>query len=294
MQQQPPRFRRTPPSGAAERGGQTSGPAMYARLVATVTARRAAMNLTPTPEPTHDPTCPICCDRGWIVYDRKVDDPLFGRAELCPAPKCETVRTMIQQRVDRTFAKSPILDEYQQLTRKSFAERVGGDLRGKEDAIDAMEAFAAGGTDGVVFSGDYGRGKTGLAALCLIERAAVGDLVTAIDYRDFVGRVQETYGVSGGPSRNELIDAIAAVDVLLIDELGSLRQAVSGATETPNKTEILEQLIRYRHARRLRTIITTNLDADQFNRYFGEYIYQRVVQRSVWVHVGGLSLRFES
>ncbi len=142
---------------------------------------------------------------------------------------------------------------------------------------------------GLVLWGDFGTGKTGLAALALFARAIRGERCAAIDWRDFAGAVQDTYSADSGPSRRDLVQRVGAISHLLIDELRS-----DGATETPDRTGILDELLRYRHARELPLIVTTNLAPKALMETFRQYAAERLGESCDFVQVTGASLRFAS
>lgn len=260
------------------------------------TADRTANEPASVP-PGPAPSCPICCGLGWITFDVAVEDERFGRAFPCRCQKAALIERKLKKMIGHEY-----LDRYAGYTFDTFRQRCKGDVTGKEDALLAAQQFASGISvqmdgitlPGLVFAGDFGTGKTGLAALSLFGRAAIGQSCVCIDWLDFAKRVQEGY--TKGDS-SELIDMAAMVDVLLIDECGRFRRDASGhpnvIPETPNKTEIFEQVIRQRYAARRATIITTNLAPSQFELFLGQYVMERVSDLCHWITVGGQGMRFQ-
>lgn len=279
--------------------GRRGGPPR--RLTADLVERsRAVEPLKPEPSAATDApgaTCPICAGLGWITFDVPYTDERFGKAFPCRCQKAALFERKLKRMIGHEY-----LDRYAGYTFDTFHQRCQGNVAGKEDALLAAQQFASGASvqldgitlPGLVFTGDFGTGKTGLAALCLYGRAALGESVICIDWLDFAKRVQDGY-TKGDAS--ELIDMAATVDVLLIDECGRFRRDASGRPtvipETADKTGIFEQVIRQRYAMRRATIITTNLDPSQFELFLGQYVMERVSDLCHWITVGGAGMRFQ-
>lgn len=111
----------------------------------------------------------------------------------------------------------------------------------------------------IVFIGETGVGKTGLA---------VGLLIKAIEngYRGLFVRAQdlfdEMYASLADRSTRKLIDRLSKIDLLVIDEMGYLNLR-------PEQTNTFFKLMEERYNRRS-TIITTNLDYDAWYDFLGK------------------------
>src|SRR5205823_5425637 len=101
--------------------------------------------------------------------------------------------------------------------------------------------------ENIVFIGPTGVGKTGLASALLLKALQNG-------YRGLFLRAQdlfdEMYASLADRSSRKLVDRLARVDVLLIDEMGYLNLR-------PEQTNIFFKLMEERYRRRA-TLITTN------------------------------------
>jgi DNA replication protein DnaC len=112
--------------------------------------------------------------------------------------------------------------------------------------------------ENIVFVGETGRGKTGLATgllLKALESGYRGIFVKAQDLFD------EMYASLADRSSRKLIDRLMSVDVLLIDEMGYLNLR-------PEQSNLFFKLMEERYSRRS-TIITTNLDYDDWYSFLG-------------------------
>jgi len=139
--------------------------------------------------------------------------------------------------------------------------------------------------ENLVFVGSTGTGKTGLASAILLkalENGYRGLFVKAQDLFD------EMYASLADRSSRKLINRLARVDVLLIDEMGYLNLR-------PEQTNIFFKLMEERYRRRP-TIITTNLDYTEWANFLGnkslvEALLSRLRHQCHTVRIDGPSLR---
>lgn len=137
----------------------------------------------------------------------------------------------------------------------------------------------------VVFIGDTGTGKTGLAT-GLLHRALVngyrGRFVRAQDLFD------DMYASLADRSTRRLLDQLRSYDVLLIDEFGYLNLR-------PEQSNIFFKLMEERYGKKP-TILTTNLDYDDWYGFLGQKpmvmaLLDRLRHKCVTVRISGPSLR---
>lgn len=137
----------------------------------------------------------------------------------------------------------------------------------------------------IVFIGETGVGKTGLAIgilLKALENGHRGVFVKAQDLFD------EMYASLADRSSRALLQKLARVDVLLIDEMGYLNLR-------PEQSNIFFKLMDERYGRRP-TIITTNLDYDDWYGFLGKKemvcaLLDRLRHRCQTIKIEGPSLR---
>jgi DNA replication protein DnaC len=139
--------------------------------------------------------------------------------------------------------------------------------------------------ENLVFIGPTGVGKTGLASGLLLKALQNG-------YRGLFVRAQDLfddmYASLADRSSRKLIDRLARVDVLVIDEMGYLNLR-------PEQTNIFFKLMEERYRQRP-TIITTNLDYSEWTNFLGnkplvDALLNRLRHHCHTVKIDGPSLR---
>ncbi|HEY6724913.1 MAG TPA: IS21-like element helper ATPase IstB [Polyangiaceae bacterium] len=139
--------------------------------------------------------------------------------------------------------------------------------------------------ENIVLVGPTGVGKTGIASGLLLKALQSG-------YRGLFVRAQdlfdEMYASLADRSSRKLIDRLARVEVLVIDELGYLNLK-------PEQTNIFFKLMEERY-RRKATVITTNLEYDEWQNFLGnkalvDALLSRLRHQCHTVRIEGPSLR---
>ena len=139
--------------------------------------------------------------------------------------------------------------------------------------------------ENIVFIGPTGVGKTGLAIGLLLKALQNG-------YRGLFLRAQDLfddmYASLADRSTRKLLNSLARLDVLVVDEMGYLNLR-------PEQTNIFFKLMEERYSRRP-TIITTNLDYSEWANFLGnktlvDALLDRLRHRCHTVRIDGPSLR---
>ena len=139
--------------------------------------------------------------------------------------------------------------------------------------------------ENIVFMGPTGVGKTGLASgilLKALENGYRGRFIRAQDLFD------DMYASLADRSTRKLINFLARLDILVIDEMGYLNLK-------PEQSNIFFKLMEERY-RQHSTIITTNLDYEEWPQFLGNplmvgALLGRLRQFCNTIRIDGPSLR---
>jgi len=139
--------------------------------------------------------------------------------------------------------------------------------------------------ENLVFIGPTGVGKTGLATgilLKALQNGYRGQFLLAQELFD------EMYASLADRSSRKLVNRLARLDLLVIDEMGYLNLR-------PEQSNIFFKLMEERYNRRA-TIITTNLDYEEWHQFLGnqpmvEALLSRLRHHCHTIRIDGPSLR---
>lgn len=242
-------------------------------------------------------SCMLCEDTGYRTWKQPENYPM-SEVEFC---SCDEGRRRVRDwdrilagknaaALTKLFEGAGIPSRFQGLTIDSLAAFKD---REKAQAIAAARELAENGyieTDkgpmnGLVLSGMFGMGKTGLLTPVLRAALDSGKSGLWIEVYDFIDAIQNGY--SDGSADTKLEAAMRA-DIILLDDLGDPSR--KGA-ETDDKRSIMYRLINYRHGQGLPMLISTNLTGPELAQQFGPRTFERIIESCAWVTMGGVNLR---
>jgi DNA replication protein DnaC len=206
--------------------------------------------------------CPVgACDGSGFVIDEATNGavPCECRPARINRARARTLSAVIPKRFRGvSFDRAPIVDMDPEIVRvvRRYVEAVDGNL-------DAGR--------GLWFTGDVGTGKTTLAML--VSRAALdaGRSVAIYSLPRLLAEIRKTFDEGAARSHLGLLERLAAVDLLHIDDVGAERTS----------EWVLEQLYsivnaRYEDERAM--VITTNLDHAELREQIGERTVSRLIE----------------
>ena len=127
-------------------------------------------------------------------------------------------------------------------------------LKSIKEACDAAQTFAQKPRGWLLLTGDYGAGKTHLAAAIANYRAHLGDPPLFVMVSDLLDHLRATFGVHSEVTFDRRFDEIRTTPLLVLDDLGA-------QSMTPWVREKLHQLFDYRYNAELPTVITVAADS---------------------------------
>lgn len=117
-------------------------------------------------------------------------------------------------------------------------------------AFRAAQQFAERPRGWIIFFGDYGTGKTHLAAAIGNYRQALGESPMFVVVPDLLDHLRATFSPSSSVAFDELFNQVRTVPLLILDDLGT-------QSATPWAREKLYQIFNYRYNAELPTVITS-------------------------------------
>lgn len=126
----------------------------------------------------------------------------------------------------------------------------------------------------LLFSGNYGSGKTHLAVAIANYRLEQGDEVLFMTVPDLLDHLRATFAPSTEIAYDDLFERLRNVPLLILDDLGA-------ESATPWAQEKLFQLINHRYLHRLCTVVTTNVDLERID----PRVRSRLLDRTLTVQI---------
>lgn len=248
--------------------------------------------------------CDLCQDQGYRGWKTPYAGYPMSEVQFCDCASGQGARAFWRQKeseanqrqLNQLFAGAGIPPHFRDLTVDSMIVKAGKDA-GKVAAIEAVIQFKELGRvldpatkqyrPGIVLSGPFGCGKTGLLTPALRHSIEGGKSGLWVEVYDLIAAVQQGY--TDGDSNAKLAAAQKA-DVVLLDDLGDVERE---GEETADRRRIIYQLINYRHNNALPMLITTNCNGAQLAKQFGGRTIERVFESCAWINMHGRNLRME-
>jgi DNA replication protein DnaC len=194
-------------------------------------------------------TCLLCKGAGWLRIDALPGDPNFGRTVPCECTIAERERKEAEE-----LERVSNIESFRELTFETFNARV----KGVKEAFEAAVQFSRDPSHWLMFIGNYGCGKTHLAAAIANDAIKKRNRVYFAIVPDLLDYLRATFAPNSDSTYDERFDMIRNVPLLILDDLGT-ENASAWAREK------LYQIINHRYNAKLPTVITTNNDLDRMD-----------------------------
>jgi DNA replication protein DnaC len=202
-----------------------------------------------------DPNCPHCGGSGYLRADLPVDDPDFGKLQICTCRAAD-----VRARMRHLLFSLSQLDELKELTFESFNPRgrmgIGTHQADSlERAFNQAQAFASHLQGWLLIEGGYGCGKTHLAAAVANRVVELGIPTLFLTVPDLLDQLRFAYG-SEDVTFEQRFEQVRDAPLLVLDDFGT-QSATAWAREK------LFQILNYRYINHLPLVITTNLALEE-------------------------------
>lgn len=188
-----------------------------------------------------------------------------------------------QSKIERYFEQSNLGKRFKQRTFENF--KVNNDNRNayrksREFVLHFEDRLKDG--RGIIFFGDYGTGKTHLAAAILQDAIKQEHTGVFVSVPDLIAKIRKSWNGEGNES--DLIDTLIKADLVVMDDLGAEN----------TKDWIVERLfviINSRYERMLPTIFTTNCNFQELKQKVGGRIESRIYEMCEGISLTGKDFR---
>ncbi len=226
---------------------------------------------------TGNPDCPLCRGVGYVRHDVPEDDPHFGRVFDCECRKEQVgaermaylrrlggLEHLADKRFDTFNPQGASLDLHER-HRQSLL----GAYEHARDYAQAPEGW-------LVIAGNYGCGKTHLAAAIANDRVEMGHQVLFVTAPDLLDHLRRAFAPDSGEGESYTIrfEEVRDVPLLILDDLGI-------ESPTPWATEKLYQILNHRYNARLPTVITTNHSLEELEMRLRSRLFDLAVSQIV-------------
>jgi DNA replication protein DnaC len=216
-------------------------------------------------------TCPlgVCDGTGFVVDDEsRTATPCRCRPQLVGRRKARSLSAVIPRRyAEVSFDRNPVANMPDMAVRP-----VRAFVRSLDEHLDAGR--------GLWLFGDVGTGKTTLAMLVAKAALESGRSVAIYSLPRLLNEIRRTYDEGSDSSYVQLLDRLAEVDLLHVDDLGAEKSS-------PWVLEQLYAIVNSRYEGERAMVITTNLDRDRLVEQIGERTVSRLEEMCEVIPVYG-------
>jgi DNA replication protein DnaC len=219
--------------------------------------------------------CPlgICDGSGFVVDEEsRAARPCRCRAQVVGRRRASSLSAVVPRRYRSvSFDSNPVA-----LMPAPVVRAVRAYVRDLDANLD--------GGRGLWLFGDVGTGKTTLAMLVARSALEAGRSVAIYSLPRLLNEIRRTYDEGADSAYLTLLDRLAEVDLLHVDDLGAERSS-------PWVLEQLYAIVNARYEAERSMVITTNLDRDALVEQIGERTVSRLEETCEVIPVHGVDRR---
>lgn len=199
------------------------------------------------------------------------------RDEIRQERRAEELAVRIFEQSDGDFS------EYAGMTLNTYKDRLYDyplpvQTEGKRLAAKLTEWITADGNPWLILTGPTGTAKTGLCVALLKLLCLRGQRGLVVREKSMLDRIRATYNRVRGsdePTEAAVLDDLRSVPALLIDDV-----AAPGSTVSDWAQGQLFDVLNARYSAGRRTLLTSNLAAEELSEYLGPRIWSRAAERT--------------
>jgi len=183
-----------------------------------------------------------------------------------------------QERINHLLSKSGIGERFKQRTFENFriTENNKAAYTKCKDFVDNFTTKSR----GIMIFGDVGRGKTHLAAAITNELTNSLHTVMFGNITNLLSVIKSTYNKDSDLSEKDILEIMARVDLLIIDDLGK-------ENPTKNTVSLIYQIINRRYEENKTLIATTNYSMTNLKKTIGEAAVSRLYEMCELIQLTG-------
>jgi DNA replication protein DnaC len=200
-----------------------------------------------------DPDCPICHGVGYVRHNVPEDHPHFGKVFDCDcrqANATENRLTYLRKIGGLEFLSDKTFDTF------STTGMVEANQSILESAYNIALDYATNPEGWLLIMGNYGSGKTHLAAAIANHQLELGNRVLFVTAPDLLDHLRGSFAPDSEENYQDRFQEVKDVPLLILDDLGI-------ESPTPWAMEKLYQVINHRYNAQLPLVITTNHSRDE-------------------------------
>ena len=204
--------------------------------------------------------CDVCGGTGWLASPAPVEHPDFGKVAPCPCQESDSDRGRLIESLERYSNLGALRQCTFSNADPNGPSGSAGNVPAYQSAADAACKYSRSPEGWITFVGPSGSGKTYLAAAIANERIEDGKAALFITSTDLLDYLRGGFDDDAELGFIDLFEQVRQAELLALDDLPA-RPA------SPWGQERLFQLLAWRHAQRLPTVITLRGDPNHLDDF---------------------------